>query len=110
MKDPYEVIQSRYVTEKATVLEQLHTAESNQSVERCKAPKYVFIVDRHANKHEIAHALEAIYKEKNVKVTKVNTLHTKRKAKRRGRGKKGLTPSYKKAIVTMEPGDTIDVV
>jgi len=110
MKDPYVVIKSRYVTEKATVLEQLQIAESNQSVERCKSPKYVFIVDRHANKQEIAQAIEAIYKEQNVKVTKVNTLHTKRKLKKRGRGKKGLTASHKKAIVTMEPGDMIDQV
>lgn len=110
MKDPYAVIKSRYITEKATVLEQLQGAENNPSVQRCKAPKYVFIVDRQANKHEIAQAVEAIYKERNIKVTKVNTLHTKRKMKRRGRGKKGLTASYKKAIVTMEPGDTIDQV
>lgn len=110
MRDPYEVIKSRYVTEKATVLEQLYTAESNASVARCKSPKYVFIVDRDASKQEIAQAIETIYKEKNVKVTKVNTLYTKRKAKRRGRGRPGLTVSYKKAIVTMEPGDTLEQV
>ncbi|MCC5832113.1 MAG: 50S ribosomal protein L23 [Chlamydiales bacterium] len=110
MKDPYSVIKSRYITEKATTLEQLQNAESNRSVERFKSPKYVFIVDRHANKHEIALAVEMIYKEKNVKVTKVNTLHTKRKMKRRGRGKAGMTSSYKKAIVTMEPGDVIEQV
>lgn len=110
MKEPYAVIKSRYVTEKATVLENLQSAKSNQSLERCKSPKYVFIVDRHANKQEITHAVEEIYKVQNVKVTKVNTLHTKRKMKKRGRGKKGLTASYKKAIVTMEPGDLIDEV
>jgi large subunit ribosomal protein L23 len=104
------VIKSRYITEKATMLEQLQNAESNRCVERCKSPKYVFIVDRLANKREIAQAVETIYKEKNVKVTKVNTLHTKRKLKKRGRGKPGMTPSYKKAIVTMEPGDVIDQV
>ena len=110
MRDPYDVIKSRYVTEKSTVLEQLHTAEANRSVAACKAPKYVFIVDRHANKHEIAAAVETIYKEQKVKVTKVNTLHTKRKQKKRGRGKSGMTPSQKKAVVTMEPGDAIDQV
>ncbi len=110
MKDPYAVIKSRYVTEKATVLEQLQTSESNPCSLRCKSPKYVFLVDRLANKQEIARAIELIYKEQNVKVTKVNTLHTKRKFKRRGRGKKGLTASLKKAIVTMEPGDVIDQV
>ncbi len=110
MKDPYAVIKSRYITEKSTVLEQLQNAENNPCVLRCKSPKYVFIVDRHANKQEIAVAVEAIYKEQNVKVTKVNTLHTKRKMKKKGRGKKGLTASHKKAIVTMEPGDLIDQV
>lgn len=110
MKDPYAVIKSRYVTEKAAVLEQLQSAESNQCVARCKLPKYVFLVDREATKQDIAQAIEAIYKEQKVKVTKVNTLHTKRKEKRRGRGKPGMTASYKKAIVTMEPGDTIDQV
>lgn len=110
MRDPYEVIKSRYVTEKATMLEQLCTAESNVCVARCKSPKYVFIVDRAANKQEIAQAVEAIYKEKNIRVTKVNTLHTKRKAKKRGRGKMGLTASFKKAIVTMEPGDILEQV
>lgn len=110
MKDPYAIIKSRYVTEKSTVLEQLHTAESNKSVARCKSPKYVFIVDSSANKHEIAYAIEAIYKERKLKVAKVNTLHTKCKTKRKGRGKIGMTSSLKKAIVTMEPGDTIDQV
>src|SRR5690625_2381294 len=110
MKNPYAVIKSRYITEKTTTLEQLQNAESNRSIERCKSPKYVFIADRCANKQEIAEAVESIYKEQNIKVTKVNTLHTKRKMKRRGRGKSGLTASYRKAIVTMEPGDTIDRV
>lgn len=110
MKDPYAIIKSRYITEKAAVLEQLHTAESNPSLARCKAPKFVFIVDTHANKQEIASALEEIYKEQKVKVTKVNTIQIKRKPKRRGRGRPGMTASAKKAIVTMEPGDSIDNV
>lgn len=110
MRDPYEIIKSRYVTEKATVMEQLHTSESNRSVARCKSPKYVFIVDKNANKSEIASAVEAIYKELKVKVAKVNTIILKGKTKRRGRGRPGKTASYKKAIVTMEPGDSIDNV
>ena len=107
MKDPYEVIKSRYITEKATVLEQLHTAKSNRSIARCESPKYVFVVDSSANKREIATAIEEIYKEQKIKVTKVNTLHMKRKPKRRGRGRPGMTATFKKAVVTMEPGDTI---
>jgi len=110
MKDPYEVIKARYVTEKSTVLEQLHTAKSNRSLARCESPKYVFVVDTGANKREIASALEEIYKEQKIKVTKVNTILMKSKPKRRGRGRPGKTAAYKKAVVTMEPGDTIDNV
>ena len=108
MKNPYAVVRRLYITEKTSVLKGLQNAESNRSLARCKGPKYVFIVAREANKREIAHAIETIYKEQSVKVTKVNTLHTKRKMKKRGRGKRGLTASYKKAIVTMEPGDVIE--
>ena len=85
MKDPYEVIKARHVTEKATVLEQLHTSESNRSLAKCDSPKYVFVVNIHANKSEIASAVEEIYKEQKVKVTKVNTITVKPKAKRRKR-------------------------
>ncbi len=108
MKNPFDVIKSRYVTEKSTVLEELQNRTSNRAVARCKSPKAVFIVDSNANKIEIKSAIEMIYKENNVKVTQVNTLHVKRKPKRRGRGRPGLTPSFKKAIVTLEPGDTIE--
>lgn len=110
MKDPYEVIRARYVTEKATVLEQLHTSESNRSLAKCDSPKFVFVVSIGANKAEIASALEEIYKEQKVKVTKVNTILMKSKPKRRGRGRPGRTAAFKKAIVTMEPGDSIDNV
>ena len=110
MKDPYKIIKFRHVTEKTTVLEQLQGAESNQSLSRCKSPKYVFVVDREANKREIAHAVEDLYKEQRVKVTKVNTINLKGKPKRKGRGRWGVTSRIKKAIVTMEPGDSIDVI
>ena len=110
MKDPYAIIKSRYITEKATILESLHTAESNKSLKRCESPKYLFVVDIKANKHEIATAVEMIYKEQKVKVTKVNTILMKPKAKRRGKGRPGSTSAFKKAIVTMESGDSIEKV
>ncbi len=110
MKSPYEVIKSRYVTEKATMLSQLYTAENNKSLARCENPKYVFIVDVNASKREIAHAVEAIYSEQKLKVLKVNTLRTKPKAKRKGRGRPGRTAVQKKAIVTMQPGDMLEQV
>lgn len=110
MKNPYDVIKKRYITEKVTVLEQLQSNQSNRSIARCKSPKYVFIVDNRANKPAIAEAVEALFKEKNVKVTRVNTIQVKGKQKRRGRGRLGASASFKKAIVTLEEGDSIDNV
>lgn len=110
MKNPYEVIKKRYITEKATVLEQLQSNQNNPCVARCKSPKYVFIVDYNANKTEIAQAVEMLYKEKNIKVMNVNTLIVKGKQKKRGRGRVGMSPAFKKAIVTLEESDSIDSV
>src|ERR1700722_5835711 len=110
MKNPYEVIKKRHITEKATVLEQLQNNQSNRCVARCKLPKYVFVVDCKANKLEIAQAIEVLFKEKNVKVTNVNTMHVKGKQKKRGRGRLGMSASFKKAIVTLEEGDSLDNV
>ena len=110
MKDPFKIIKARHVTEKSTVLEQLQSSDRNRSVAKCQSPKYVFIVDQYANKQEIAAALEQIYAEQKIKVQKVNTLNMKRKPKKRGRGRPGKTAAFKKAVVTMEPGDSIDNV
>jgi len=106
-KTPYDIIQSRYMTEKTRVLQELQNAESNPCVRKCKKPKYVFLVDRNANKAEIAKAVQKIFSEKNVKVTKVNVINLKPKTKRM-RGRFGKTRARKKAIVTLEPGDAID--
>lgn len=106
-KNPYDVIKSRYITEKAQVLGNLHKSESNVCVKRCNTPKYVFLVDRKANKIEIAKAVEEIYAGSNIKVIAVNTINCKQKTKT-VRGRKGAKPAYKKAIVTLEAGDSID--
>lgn len=103
-KNPYAIVKHRHVTEKATVLGSLKDAESNRSVRRCQSPKAVFIVDPSANKHEIAEAVEQIYP--GVKVQAVNTITTKPK-KRRVRGRLGMKKGFKKAIVTLTPGDKI---
>ncbi|MCB1180639.1 MAG: 50S ribosomal protein L23 [Chlamydiia bacterium] len=110
MKNPYQVIKSRYITEKSTVLERLQDGESNKSQARCHLPKYVFLVDRCATKPEIAHYLMEIYKEKGIKVTSVNTILVKPKKKRQRRGRPGATAAFKKAIVTLEEGDQLDDV
>ena len=108
--NPYGIIVSRYVTEKATVLENLQSAENNNSVARCQTPKYVFLVDRKADKKQIADAVEEIYKAQKVKVIGVNTVNIKPKTKRRSRKQAGRTAGFKKAIVTFEPGDSLDEV
>lgn len=112
MKNCFAIIKSRHITEKATMLERLQGAESNASVRACKSPKAVFIVDEEASKPEIARAIEEIYKEKNIKVMKVNTLRMKPKAtaRGRGRGRPGKKAGFKKAMVTLQPGDQIDNV
>jgi large subunit ribosomal protein L23 len=106
-KHPYSIIKSRYITEKATVLQNLKEANSNKSLSRCSSPKYVFLVDMKANKIEIAKAIEEIYSEKKVKVIAVNTIRVKPK-QRRVRGNVGYTSAFKKAIITLEKGDNLD--
>lgn len=106
-KNPYNVIKSRYITEKAQVLGNLHKSESNACTKKCNTPKYVFLVDRKANKVEIAEAVESIYAESKVKVIAVNTINYKQK-KKMVRGRVGYKAAYKKAIVTLEAGDVID--
>lgn len=71
--------------------------------------KYGFVVDVNANKIEIAKALKVKF---DVDVVAINTIKMKGKAKsqftRKGRFE-GKTPTYKKAIVTLKEGQTIDL-
>ena len=67
--------------------------------------KYLFLVDKQAKKIEIKKAVQEIYK---VKVSSVNTLILPGKL-RRVRYQQGLTPDYKKAIVTIAEGQKIEV-
>jgi large subunit ribosomal protein L23 len=93
MKDPYQVIRTIRVTEKATDL----TAKRNQ---------YVLAVDKRANKAEIRHAVQKLFK---VKVLAVNTMRVRGKARRERTLQFGRTPSWKKAVVTLNVGDKIEV-
>lgn len=106
-KNPYQIIKHQHITEKAKVLQELKNSKSNRSVARCESPKYVFIVDREANKRQIAIALEEIYRDKNIKVKAVNTINVKAKA-RRVRGRSGFKAAFKKAVVTLDKGDSLD--
>lgn len=87
----YDVIVKPIITEKATL-----TAENNG---------VVFEVAKSANKPQIKDAVEALF---GVKVKAVNTTITKGKTKR-FRGQPGRRSDVKKAYVTLEEGNTIDV-
>ena len=65
--------------------------------------RYVFRVKKDANKVQIAQAVEALFK---VTVVSVNTITVPGKLKRQGRSQ-GMTPQWKKAIVTLKDGDRI---
>lgn len=68
---------------------------------------YVFVVDRHATKIDVRHAVEQAF---GVRVDKVNTLNRKGKATRNRRtNKTGQRSDTKRAFVTLHPGDKIDL-
>mgnify|MGYP003306019720 CR=1 FL=1 len=67
--------------------------------------KYTFKVSPKANKTEIKEAIEKIF---NVKVSAIRTINVKPKKRRVGRYT-GLTTRYKKAIVSLAEGQTIDL-
>lgn len=74
-----------------------------------KENRYTFVVDKRSNKLEIKEAVEDFY---NVKVTEVNTIVVPAKNKSRFTKAgfvKGRKPSYKKAVVTLAEGETIDL-
>lgn len=108
-KSPYQIIKNRHITEKATVLEGLQHSESNVCVQRCKNPKYVFMVHPKATKKEISNAVEKIYEDKNIKVVGVNTIKVPSKPIRK-RGRLGRSTVGKKAVVTLAQGDILDDV
>lgn len=66
--------------------------------------KYVFVVPKTANKIEISAAVQEVFK---VKVAAVNTVNVLGKRKRMGRTE-GKRSDYKKAIVKLAPGETIE--
>ena len=67
--------------------------------------KYTFEVAKNANKYQIRDAVEELF---DVHVTDVNTMNVKGKPKRLGMNS-GYTRSWKKAIVTVADGDTIEI-
>jgi len=86
----YEVLRRPLITEKNTMLQ--------------AQGKYAFEIAREANKPQIKQAVEKAFK---VKVLAVNVMTVPGKTRRVGR-RQVLTQSWKKAIVTLKSGDTIE--
>jgi large subunit ribosomal protein L23 len=87
----FEVIRRPLVTEKNTVLQ--------------TQGKYMFEVDVDSNKEQVKAAVEKAFK---VSVTAVNMITVRGREKRVGRRKITASP-WKKAIVTLKPGDKIQI-
>ena len=87
----YGIIKRPLVTEKTNIQKELHNQLS-------------FEVDRRANRIEIKRAIETIFK---VRVAAVRTSQVTGKIKRRGRIL-GKRRDWKKAVVTLRPGERID--
>ncbi len=92
MKDPRDVIIRPVVSEKSYDLIEHHNT-------------YTFEVDLRANRTEIGNAVAEIF---DVTVLKVNTMNRRGKQKRTG-WVVGRRKNTKRALVTLSPGDTIDI-
>ena len=86
-----DTIVSPVITEKATSLSEFN--------------KMVFKVHKGASKNSIKKSIEKIFK---VNVIKINTINLKGKTKL-VKGKKSSRPGYKKAIVTLKKGQSVDL-
>ena len=89
------IINKPVITEKMTAISE-------------KLNKFAFIVDKNANKIQIKEAVEKLY---DVKVVAVNTMNYDGKKKSRYTKAgvvTGRRPAFKKAVVTLKEGDTID--
>lgn len=93
MKESYNIIRGLLVTEKGTELME-------------RGNQYLFKVDRAANKIEIKRAVEEAF---SVHVTKVNTMNRVGKKKRERTMGFGRTAGWKRAVVTLREGDSIDL-
>lgn len=87
----FDLIKRPIITEKTNIQK-----EANNQV--------TFEVDPHSNRVEIQRAVEKIF---NVKVSDIHTMHVRGKNKRRGRIL-GKRRNWKKAIVTLMPGERIE--
>ena len=81
---------------------------SEKSYAQSQLRKYTFRVAPDASKPEIARAIEEHYEAQGVRVQAVNTINVNGKQKRLGgRGALGRTADWKKAVVTLSPGQSL---
>lgn len=92
--NPFYIVKGPVITEESTI----QSTTKNQ---------YIFKVDPRANKHQIRWALEQMYPD--IKITNVNTMNYLGKRRTRGRFS-GIRSNWKKAIVTLRKGDTLDLI
>lgn len=93
---PYQIVKSPLITEES-------------QIQTMKGPQYTFSVTPGANKHQIREAIEAIFPD--VHVVRVNTMNYDGKVRRQiGSRKVGRRPKWKKAIVTLRDGDSIELI
>ena len=84
-----------------------HPVISEKTYALMERSVYVFVVDPKATKIDVRHAVERAF---GVKVDKVNTMNRKGKATRNRRTNTvGHRPNTKRAMVTLHPGDKIDL-
>ena len=93
MMDLYSIIRKPMLTEKCHDLKE-------------KYNQVAFQIDRRANKVQVKEAVEKIFK---VKVKRVNVMNMAGKKKRLGRNM-GKRSDWRKAVVTLMPGETIDII
>jgi large subunit ribosomal protein L23 len=104
MRDAQSIIKRPLLTEKSSRLRETGGAADRHAEGDTYAQQVVFEVARDANKIEIRGAVQSLFK---VTVTSVRTLVVRGKQKRVGRFA-GRRPSWKKALVTLKPGDNIE--
>jgi len=104
MRDAQSIIKRPLLTEKSARLRETGGGSSGHAEGAEYAQQVVFEVARDANKIEVKAAVEKLFK---VSVTQVRTLVVRGKLKRIGRFS-GRRPGWKKAFVTLSPGDNIE--
>ena len=91
--------------QRGPVLKKVQLTEKGTGLSE-KQNKYFFKVARYANKLDIKHAVETLF---DVTVISVNTMNYIGKLKRERTLSYGRRPNWKRAIVTLKPGDNIDL-